>query len=90
MGSHSALALLEEVARGAYSLASFDEEDVGRAHKVIKKYRDQEIGLADASIVVLANRHETNDVLSLDERHFRALRGPAGKRFRLLPYDASS
>ena len=32
--------------------------------------------LADASIVLLATRHAVWDVLTLDERHFRALRGP--------------
>jgi hypothetical protein len=28
------------------------------------------------------------DVLTLDERHFRALRPPGGKAFRILPSDA--
>jgi hypothetical protein len=28
------------------------------------------------------------DLLTLDERHFRALRGPGGRPFRLLPADA--
>ena len=46
------------------------------------------IGLADASIVVLANRYDTDRVLTLDERHFRALRTLDGKPFTLLPADA--
>ena len=37
---------------------------------------------------VLAERHETHDVLTLDERHLRALRVPGGRPFRLLPSDA--
>jgi predicted nucleic acid-binding protein len=52
------------------------------------RYADLQIGLADASVVVLANRHRTLDLLCTDERHFRALRGSGGKRFRLLPFDA--
>jgi predicted nucleic acid-binding protein len=44
--------------------------------------------LADASNVVLANRHDTLDMLTLDERHFRILRGPGGRPFRVLPADA--
>jgi hypothetical protein len=36
---------------------------------------------------LLAQRHRTLDLLCTDERHFRALRGPGGKPFRLLPYD---
>ena len=46
------------------------------------------LGLAGASVVVLANRHGTLDALTLDERHFRALRWPGGRPFRLLPADA--
>jgi hypothetical protein len=42
-------------------------------------------GDADASIVVLSRRYETLDVLTLDERHFRTLRGATGRPFRILP-----
>ena len=49
---------------------------------------DLGLGLADASIVVLAGRHQTVDVLTLDERHFRAISGPHDRPFRLLPADA--
>jgi predicted nucleic acid-binding protein len=44
-------------------------------------------GLADASIVVLADRYATLDLLTLDERHFRAVRGLGNRPFRLLPAD---
>ena len=54
----------------------------------MERYADLRVGLADASVVVLANRHRTLDLLSTDERHFRALRGSGGKSFRLLPFDA--
>jgi predicted nucleic acid-binding protein len=43
--------------------------------------------LADASLVILAERHDTLDLLTLDERHFRAISGPKGRSFRLLPAD---
>jgi predicted nucleic acid-binding protein len=54
----------------------------------MERYADLRVGLGDASVVVLANRHRTLDLLCTDERHFRALRGPGGKTFRLLPFDA--
>jgi hypothetical protein len=81
-------ALLAEVGRGVYRLESFDGPEIDAAERVIGRYRALQIGLADASLVVLANRHGTRDVLTLDERHFRALRGPGGRPFRLLPADA--
>lgn len=55
---------------------------------VVARYADLRIGLTDASIVVLAQRHGTRDVLTLDERHFRSLRTLDRRRFRLLPGDA--
>lgn len=78
-------ALLEEVARGAYRLEPFGAADVESANAVISRYRDLGVGLADASVVVLAARYGTYDVLTLDHRHFTAMRGPNGRRFRLLP-----
>ena len=78
-------ALLGEVARGAYRLEPFSAEDIAAAAWILKRYRDLEIGLADASIVVLAERYGVLEVLTLDHRHFQALRGPGGKRFRLRP-----
>ena len=80
-------ALLAEVARGVYRLESFGADDVEAADRVIGRYSGLGIGLADASIVVLAERFRTRDVLTLDGRHFRALRGPDGEPFRLLPAD---
>jgi len=81
------LALLDEVAAGGYTLAEFDRSDVEHAAALMRRYDDLEIGLADASIVVLACRHGTGDVLTFDRRHFRAVRGPGGRPFRLLPDD---
>jgi predicted nucleic acid-binding protein len=84
----AATALLGQVADGAYRLEPIAAEDIARASEIIDRYRDLELGLADASLVVLAERHRTNDVLTLDERHFRAVDGPGGRPFRLLPADA--
>jgi predicted nucleic acid-binding protein len=90
VGPHAATALLAEVARGAYRLESFDAGDVAIAYEVIEAHRDLDVGLADASIVVLSRRYQTLDVLTLDERHFRTLRGSTGRPFRILPADEPS
>jgi predicted nucleic acid-binding protein len=81
-------ALLAEVGRGVYQLEPFDAGDVAAAEEVIGRYGALDIGLADASVVVLSERHGCRDVLTLDERHFRAMRGPGRRPFRLLPTDA--
>ena len=87
VGHAMQLALVDEVLRGSYRLEPFSPEDLGLARRVMEKYGDSRIGLADASVVVLANRHRTTDLLCTDERHFRALRNSSGKPFRLLPMD---
>ena len=88
VGQPAERALLGEVGRGVYRLETFEAADIAFAERVIAKYASLAIGLADASIVVLAERYRERDVLTLDERHFRALRGPGGRPFRLLPADA--
>lgn len=87
VGQDAQEALLEEVGRGIYLLPNFEAADVRQALEVMRRYGDLGIGLADASIVVLAERHTCNTVLTLDERHFRVLQA-AGKPLRLLPTDA--
>jgi predicted nucleic acid-binding protein len=87
VGAHAQAALLDEVVRGAYRLEGFTADDIARAGEIMRRYEDLQIGLADASIVVLAERHATIEVLTLDLRHFRALRVGGRKRFRILPAD---
>jgi predicted nucleic acid-binding protein len=88
VGHEAQMALVDEVIRGAYQLEPFSGEDVGHARRIMDRYADLHVGLADASVVVLAQRHRTLDLLCTDERHFRSLRGPGGKPFRLLPSDS--
>ena len=54
-----------------------------------RRYADLDVGLADLSVVVLAERWGTRRPLTLDD-HFRALRPLAGGQFTLLPFDASA
>ena len=62
-----------------------DAEGLLQARGVIDRYADQRIGLADASIVVLADRCRTQTVVTLDRRHFGVLRPLAGGWFTVLP-----
>ena len=88
VGAAAQTALLDEVARGVYQLEPFGQADVAAAKGVLDRYPKLHLGLADASLVVLAERHRTRDVLTLDERHFRALRTRDRRRFKVLPLDA--
>jgi predicted nucleic acid-binding protein len=87
VGRTEQLLLLGEVERGAYRLEAFSASDIAQARSVLERYEDLDLGLADASNVVVANRYSTHDILTLDERHFRTIVGPDEKPFRLLPTD---
>lgn len=70
-----------------YRPEPFTTDDLADAGRVLERYADLGIGLADASVVVIANRNRTLDLLCTDQRHFRALRGVGGRPFRLRPFD---
>lgn len=86
-GVDAELALLDEISSGAYELAPFDAVDLVRARGVIERYRDLPLGLADASLVVLADKYDEVAIATLDERHFRVVQSLRGKPFRILPAD---
>lgn len=84
-GVEAELAVLDELAGGAWKLAGFAADDLSQARSIISEYRDQEVGVADASNVVLADRYRTSSIVTLDRRHFEVLRSIGGKQFTLLP-----
>lgn len=88
VGQDAERALLAEIGRGVFRLEAFEADEIAAAERLIGRHADLDIGLGDASIVVLANRYGVRDLLTLDERLFRVLRGPGGRPFRLLPADA--
>jgi uncharacterized protein len=86
-GVQHELRVLSDVAAGVYTLADFGPADVAQAAELVERYEDMRIGLADASLVVLAARYDTARLLTLDEKHFRAIRPLRGDAFTILPAD---
>ena len=85
LGVEAELAVLRELAGGAWELASFGPDDLRAATGIVDRYADQSIGVADASNVVLAARYRTRAIVTLDRRHFEVLRPATGGRFTILP-----
>jgi predicted nucleic acid-binding protein len=84
-GVDEELAVLDALANEAWHLPTIDQEALGRCREVILRYRDQGIGVADASLVVLAAQYQTRTIATLDHRHFAVLRSLDGHPFELLP-----
>jgi uncharacterized protein len=87
VGVRAERALLDEVAGGAYDLVPFGMGEVAEAAELIGRHDQLRIGLADASVAVIAAAARTTRLLTLDERHFRSMRPLWGEAFTLLPAD---
>lgn len=85
LGVPAELAVLRELTGGAWDLPAIDVGGLVQARAVIERYADQNIGVADASNVILAEHYRTRTIVTLDHRHFNALRPLNGGRFRILP-----
>lgn len=56
-----------------------------RIAALVEQYRDVPLGGTDASVVALAERFGTELIVTLDRRHFDAIRPRHVAAFRLLP-----
>jgi predicted nucleic acid-binding protein len=77
--------LFDAIAADEFVLLPLGRGDLPAIHAIMDKYDDQEIDLADAALVHLANREGIGSVFTLDARHFHVLRNAAGLPFRVLP-----
>lgn len=85
LGRKNELAAIRELASGAYEHPPMTDDDLLACAEVVERYQDQQIGITDASLVVLAHRYRTATILTLDRRHFDVLRPLNGGRFNVLP-----
>ncbi|MFB7736310.1 PIN domain-containing protein [Streptomyces sp. NPDC056112] len=92
LGREAALSAIDDirhwVRRGRVVLPEITEDHLGVAQSVRARYRDLDLDLADAVNVAIAAEYDTDAVLTLDRRDFRAVR-PLGRHkvFRVLPDD---
>jgi predicted nucleic acid-binding protein len=89
LGIEVELKFLDDLAGGTYVVDALTPPELTIARDVVARYRDLELGLADASLVVLAGRWRTRRILTLDERAFRAVTPLQGGSFEILPADGS-
>ena len=73
-----------------YLLVPMVSADLSRSLELIKQYRDLELGVADAAVAAAAESLGIYRLLTLDQRHFRAIKPRGSDHFVLLPADISS
>jgi len=57
----------------------------GRIADLVDRYADLPLGGTDASVIALAERLDASVVITLDRRHFTAVRSRHREAFELLP-----
>lgn len=89
IGVDQELAVIDDLTSGAYEIADLDIDDVQAARALAAHHRDLRIGITDALNAVLADRYDTNEILTTNQRHFRVITPLSRKfdAFRLLPAD---
>jgi uncharacterized protein len=87
-GEAARRAFLSDLAARRYDVACLEAGDYLTVAELDARYADLGLGLADCSILVLAERLGTRRLLSFDERHFRAVAPLQGGSFQLLPADS--
>ncbi len=90
LGPDVELAFLEDLAEGTFVVECLDQPQLRAARDLVGRYRDLRMGLADASLIVVAERYATRRLLSFDERAFRAIAPLQGGSFTILPADSPS
>ena len=81
-------AFLEDLGARRYESPGLDGRDYEAALDLDRRYADLNLGLADLSVAVIADKLGTRRLLTFDERHFRVVRPLQGGTFTLLPADA--
>ena len=85
LGTKVELSMLSDISGGSFVLEPFDANDLISCIKIIEKMNNHEIGLADASVVHLAQRNDTNIIMTLDFKHFSPMRNLKNRPFKLVP-----
>ena len=76
---------LEFFLRGGATLVPSSEASLARCRQLIRKFEDQPMDYADATLVVLAEELETDLVLTTDRADFEVYRWAGRRHFRVLP-----
>jgi predicted nucleic acid-binding protein len=85
IGPAAEIAFVQAVAEGEFTVEPAEPEDLERAAALMDKYSDLPLGFVDASVVAIAERLETRDILTTDRRHFSVIRPRHARTLTLLP-----
>ncbi len=77
-------AILQNVADGRFQIPIQLSQCAAAVQRILRKYRDQNIDLADACLIHLASELRTGDILTLDN-DFKVYRWGTNRSFHSVP-----
>ncbi|MEQ8211816.1 MAG: PIN domain-containing protein [Lacipirellulaceae bacterium] len=77
--------MLDTVQSQDMQILALRSGDLQGIRDVFEKYHDQQVDLADACLVHLAERENIGSIFTTDRRHFSVFRKLNGEAFSLLP-----
>lgn len=87
LGTGAWLALLDDVAVGAFQVEDLVAADYRRVRELCDRYADADIGFVDAAVLAVTERRGEPKLATLDRRHFGTLRPRHVDALVLLPID---
>lgn len=85
IGPHAEIAFAQSIAAGELTVEPALHSEWSRIAELMEQYADLPLGMADASLVALAERHNASEIATLDRRHFGVVRPKHVPSFTLLP-----
>lgn len=85
IGAEAELAFARAAAKGEFTIEPLEPDDFERVAEVMEAYADFPLGFVDASVVAIAERLETTEILTTDRRHFGTVRPRHARGLRLVP-----
>lgn len=85
IGPHAELAFARAVAGGELVVEPVLDSEWERIAELMERYLDLPLGMVDASVVALAERHGLDTIATLDHRHFATVKPRHVAGFTLVP-----
>jgi len=88
LGRRVQQAFLDDLVSGAFLVDWGVAADLQRARELDRRYRSVQLGLVDTVVMAVAERRRADAIVTLDERHFAAVK--LRRHLKLLPRDLTA
>ncbi len=85
IGPHAELEFTRSIAAGELIVEPVLDSEWSRIAQLTEQYLDLPLGVVDASVIALAERHRVEVIATLDHRHFTVVKPRHAAALRLVP-----